>query len=159
MEAAIYPVSVAAMVAVMGGPQAMHIAGATFSDLQAATAHGLPFVVARNVAEAVAPADSGTRQRVSNLIASPTTVKRGKLLSPAAGEKAERLARNTALANDRLANDRLANDCLGDPAAAREWLTEPHVLFGKAPVEAAATDLGARRVERIPFNIEYSLPL
>ena len=79
---------------------------------------------------------------------SPATYKRGERLSPAASERAERLARVAAL----------ARQALGDADAARSWLTEPHPMLGAFPIEVAATDLGARQVERLLLNIEYGLP-
>jgi uncharacterized protein (DUF2384 family) len=71
-------------------------------------------------------------------------------LSPAASERGERLARIVAL----------AHQALGDADQAREWLNAPHPLLGSArPIEVAATDLGARQVERILHNIEYDVPV
>ncbi len=73
----------------------------------------------------------------------------GARLSVAASEKAERLARITAL----------AVEALGDAEQARRWLTEPHPMTGaKTPIELAATDPGARQVEQLLLNIEYDLP-
>lgn len=144
-----YPVDVSQVVDVLGGAQLIHMAGNGLSDLQQAIAHGLPVIVARNVAASVAPTDGAVRQRVTDMIASPATLKRRKTLSAEAGERAERLARISAL----------AVDALGDRAEAQEWLTEKHILFGQPPIDLAATELGARRVERILINIKYSLPL
>ena len=138
-----YPVDVSAVIDVMGGPGLMAMTGTDLIDLQRAIAHGLPVAVARNVATSVAPSDSAARQRVSNLIASPATLKRGKPLSPGASEKAERLARVTAY----------AHDVLGRDGRAQQWLTQFHMLFGAAPIDVASTELGARRVERILTNI------
>lgn len=91
-----------------------------------------------------------TPRCVAALIVSPATYKRSRRLSPAANERAERLARVTAL----------AQQALGDAEEAKLWLTDPHPLLGnRAPIEVAATDLGARQVERILHNIEHSLPV
>ena len=90
------------------------------------------------------------RRRVAAPIVSLATYKRTRRLSPAAGERAERLARVTAL----------AQQALGDADDARTWLTTPHPWRAeRTPIETAATDLGTRLVERILHNIEYSLPV
>jgi putative toxin-antitoxin system antitoxin component (TIGR02293 family) len=78
------------------------------------------------------------------------SLKRRARLSPEASERAERLARIVAL----------ARQALGDEDEARGWLNDPHPLLGAVrPIEIAATDLGARQVERILHNIEYDLPV
>jgi RES domain-containing protein len=49
---------------------------------------------------------------------------------------------------------------LGDADEAWTSLTTAHPLLARrTPIETAATDLGARLVERIPHNIEYGLPV
>jgi putative toxin-antitoxin system antitoxin component (TIGR02293 family) len=112
---------------------------------------GLPRAVVRALATTAVPDhDTDLRRRVAALVASPATLKRSPRLSPAASERAERLARVTAL----------ARQALGDETEAKAWLTEPHPLFGdRPPIEIAATDLGARQVERVLLNIEHGLPV
>lgn len=145
-----YPTDLARVVEVMGGQHVVHLAGGSISDLEHAIAHGLPTEVARNVATSVAPLSSAVRKRVMNMIASPATLKRRKTLSPEASGRAERLARVTAL----------AHQALGDKADGQRWLTEPHMLFGhRPPIDVAGTELGARQVEQMLHNIEYSLPV
>jgi len=54
----------------------------------------------------------------------------------------------------------LAEHVLGSAEEAREWLRQKHPLLGNLPpIEVAATDFGARQVERILHNIEYGLPV
>ncbi len=145
-----YPTDVARVVEVMGGQQLMHLGTNALTDLQTAIAHGLPIAVARNVARSVAPEDASIRKRVMGLVASPATMKRRVTLSPEAGERAERLARVTAM----------TIGALGSPAEAQRWLTQPHMLFGhRPPIDVASTDLGAREVEQMLNDIEYSLPV
>ena len=145
-----YPASVASVVEVMGGRHVVGLAGDGLSDLEQAIEHGLPTVVARNVAASISPSDSVVRKRVMDMIASPATLKRRKTLSPEAGERAERLARITAL----------AQQALGNTEDAQNWLTQPYMLFGhRRPIEVAAIDLGARHVEQMLHDIEYSLPV
>jgi putative toxin-antitoxin system antitoxin component (TIGR02293 family) len=68
----------------------------------------------------------------------------------AEAEPAERLARIVALAEKAWENR----------ADALAFLTEPHpMLDDSTPLEAAATESGARRVERLLVELEYSLPI
>ena len=143
-----YPVAVAKVVEALGG--ATHI-GAGVRDLDqlaAAVARGLPRSVVREVAFRAAPAQGTARGRVAALVVSAATLKRSPTLSPDASARAERLARIAAL----------AQQALGSLDAARTWLTEPHPMLGAMPIEVAATDLGARQVERLLHDIEHDLP-
>lgn len=77
------------------------------------------------------------------------TFKRRVRLTPRESERTERLARVIAS----------AEYVWGDRTEAREWLHAPHPeLEGKAPIEAALTELGARRVESVLDKILYGLP-
>jgi putative toxin-antitoxin system antitoxin component (TIGR02293 family) len=68
----------------------------------------------------------------------------------AASGRAERLTRIVAL----------ARQVLGNADEATDWLNRPHLLLNSArPIKLAATDLGARQVERILRNIEHGLPV
>jgi putative toxin-antitoxin system antitoxin component (TIGR02293 family) len=146
-----YPLEVAKVAAALGGSRALGADVRTLGDLAKAVAQGLPRAVVRALATTAVPDhDTDLRRRVAALVASPATLKRSTRLSPAASERAERLARVTAL----------ALQALGDEAEAKAWLTEPHPLFGdRPPIEIAATDLGARQVERVLLNIEHGLPV
>ena len=54
----------------------------------------------------------------------------------------------------------MAVQALDDVDEAKVWLNTPHPLLGLAwPIDLAATDLGARQVERILHNIEHGLPV
>ncbi len=145
-----YPLDVGKVAATLGGPAAIGAAPATVVELAAAVARGLPRAVVGKLVANAAPDDPHLRKRIAALVASPATLKRGARLSPAASERAERLARVVAL----------AHQALGDAETAQRWLNEPHPLLGNSsPIEVAATDLGARQVERILHNIEYDLPV
>jgi putative toxin-antitoxin system antitoxin component (TIGR02293 family) len=145
-----YPLEVAKVSAALGGSRALGTRIATIEQLIAAVARGLPRTVVPQLAAHAAPDNAELRRRVAALIVSPATYKRSTRLSPAASERAERLARVTAL----------AQQALGDAEEAKLWLTDPHPLLGShAPIEVAATDLGARQVERILHNIEHGLPV
>jgi putative toxin-antitoxin system antitoxin component (TIGR02293 family) len=146
-----YPLEVSKVAAALGGSQALGADVRTLGDLAEAVERGLPRAVVRALASIAVPDHDGDlRRRVAALVASPATLKRSARLSPAASERAERLARVAALARQALA----------DEAEAKAWLTEPHPLFGgRPPIEIAATDLGARQVERVLLNIEHGLPV
>lgn len=143
-----YPVPVVEVVEALGGAKALGGKVTDLADLTAAVARGFPRSVVREVAAGAAPAGGTVRSRVAALVASPATLKRSDRLSPDASARAERLARVVAL----------AHRALGSVDEARAWLTGSHPLLGAMPIELAATDLGARQVEQILHNIEYSLP-
>lgn len=143
-----YPVAVEKVAAALGGERALGAKLATVDDLHAAVRRGLPRGVVRELAKA-ASHGRDERLRVAHLVASEATLKRVEVLSAAASERAERLARVVAL----------ARDALGDPGRAQDWLHRPNpVLAGAPPILLAATDLGARQVEQVLANIEYGLP-
>jgi putative toxin-antitoxin system antitoxin component (TIGR02293 family) len=137
----IYPLDALKVAAALGGSRTLGADIRTIGDLAEAVGRGLPRAVVRALATTAAPdCDTDLRRRVAALVASPATLKHSARLSPAASERAERLARVAAL----------AQQALGDEAEAKAWLTEPHPLFGdRPPVEIAATDLGAWQVERV----------
>ncbi|HJS84088.1 MAG TPA: antitoxin Xre/MbcA/ParS toxin-binding domain-containing protein [Acetobacteraceae bacterium] len=145
-----YPVTVAKVAAALGGARTLGALPSTVGELAEAVAHGLPRGVVREIAANAAPRGKEARQMVADLVVSSATLKRNERLSPSASERAERLARIVAL----------AQQTLGDEDQARSWLNEPHSLLGgRPPIHVAATDLGARQVERILVNIEYGLPI
>jgi putative toxin-antitoxin system antitoxin component (TIGR02293 family) len=52
-----------------------------------------------------------------------------------------------------------AEDVWDDRADAREWLNKTHPeLNYRTPLEAAATEAGARRVEEILGRLRYGIP-
>lgn len=145
-----YPVEVDKVMAALGGARVVGSAPHTVVELAAAVARGFPGAVVPELAANAAPDDSAARRRVAALVTSVASLKRSPKLSPAASERAERLARVVAL----------AHQALGDGDEARVWLNAPHLLLGSAlPIDVAATDLGARQVERILHNIEHDLPV
>lgn len=144
-----YPVTVEKVAATLGGRKALGVAIGSLGALAAAVEQGLPRAVVQAVAAHAAPAGSALRQRVAALVVSPATYKRSPRLSAAASERAERLARVVAL----------AGQALGSLEEAQGWLAAPHPMLGdRPPIEVAATDLGARQVERLLLNIEHGLP-
>jgi putative toxin-antitoxin system antitoxin component (TIGR02293 family) len=79
-----------------------------------------------------------------------TWKRRSKRLSVDESERTERLAR--VLAHAEFAWD--------DRDQAREWMNKPHrELRNSTPLEAARTELGARRVENLLDKLYYGLPV
>jgi len=145
-----YPLEVGKVMAALGGPGVVGSKPETVVELAEAVARGLPRGVVQQLAANAASADGQARGRIAALITSPASLKRRAVLSPAASERAERLARVVAL----------AHQAFDDAGEARAWLNAPHELLGSAdPIAVAATDLGARQVERLLHNIEHDLPV
>jgi putative toxin-antitoxin system antitoxin component (TIGR02293 family) len=145
-----YPVEVGNVTAALGGAVAVGSTSAMLIELAAVVAQGLPGEVVPALAANAAPDETDARRRVAALITSASSLKRRDRRSPAASERAERLAGIVALAQQ-------ARD---DADLARVWLSEPHPLLAASrPIEVSATDLGARQVERILHNIEHDLPV
>ncbi|MDA8052041.1 MAG: DUF2384 domain-containing protein [Rhodospirillales bacterium] len=145
-----YPLEVRKVVAALGGARTIGSSPETVGELAAVVAAGLPRGVVSELAANVAPEDPAARRRVAALVTSPASFKRRQRLSPEASARAERLARIVAL----------AWEAFGDAGEASGWLSTPHPLLGSArPIDVAASDLGARQVERILHNIEHDLPV
>ena len=88
-------------------------------------------------------------QDFAALFTSVSTMKRPGPLPLAAGERVQRVARLTALAERTFGNQ--------DKGIA--WLTTAHPMLGRAtPLALAKTEIGARQVERLLTNILFDLP-
>ena len=145
-----YPIDIGKVTAALGGPRVLGTVPHSLPELAAAVAQGLPRGVVHEIAAHAAPLGGDLRNKVAALVVSRATYKRSQRLSPIASERAERLARVVAL----------AAQALGSKDEARTWLNAPHPLLGnRTPIEIAASDLGARQVERILINIEHGLPV
>ncbi|MBX9699932.1 MAG: DUF2384 domain-containing protein [Acetobacteraceae bacterium] len=119
--------------------------------IEKAVEQGLPRTALRHVAECLA---GGDRTKVARLewgvVPKTTLERREKQLSPEESERTERVARLFVH----------ARRALGTEAEAREFMTAPHpMLDGRSPLDAARTDLGTRRTERILNALEYGLAL
>jgi putative toxin-antitoxin system antitoxin component (TIGR02293 family) len=83
------------------------------------------------------------------VIPAATWKRRQKRLSRQESERIERLARVLAF----------AEYVLDDRDEARQWMNAPHrELEGKSPLEAAQTEIGARRVESVLNKLLFGLP-
>jgi len=138
------------VVATLGGRRVLRVQISTIAQLSALVLRGLPLQSLRRVSAHYPAAE---RARVERLVAPRTTLlrrERAGILSPEESERLERMARVTAL----------AEHVLESQADAQQFLTSPHPLLeGRAPIDVAVSDLGARRVEDVLWRLEFSLPV
>ena len=144
-----YP-TIEAIVAALGGTRILNEDVRTMADLSRLVVAGLPFASLRRVS---ARFPDVVRSRVEQLVVPRTTMLRREqsgVLSTEESERLERIARVTTL----------AEEVLESREEAQAFMMEPHPLLdGQAPIELAATDLGARRVESVLWRMEYGLPV
>jgi putative toxin-antitoxin system antitoxin component (TIGR02293 family) len=134
---------------VMGGVAILGSEVRSFHDLELSVAEGLPKIALRRTVERVYSTASEVREAIYRIVPE-ATFKRRTLLSREEGERTERLARVIAA----------AEYVLDDRDDAREWLTKPHPELGnRSPLEAAQSELGARRVEQVLDSLLYGLPV
>jgi putative toxin-antitoxin system antitoxin component (TIGR02293 family) len=119
--------------------------------IEKAVENGLPRQALRHVAELIAGGDKAKASALERSVVPKTTLeRRERKLSPQESERTERIARLFVH----------ARRALGTEAEAREFMTAPHPeLDGRSPLDAAKTDLGARRVEQVLNALEYGLAL
>ena len=118
-------------------------------ELDEAVSKGLPKSALRNTVRRVYDEPASQRRAMYNVVPEATYKRRRDRLSAAESERTERLARIIAAA-EYVWNDR---------EDARAFLLNPHwELGGKSPIQAAASELGAREVETILFRIFYGIP-
>ena len=139
-----------AVAKVMGGARVLKVTVRSAADLERLVASGLPVGVVEFTLAYVVE-DPFTRKRVKNALVPPATLKRRKVvLSPEESARFERVARAMAV----------AESVWEDHADAQRFMTTPHPLLeGRAPIEVAETELGARRVEDVLAALEYALPV
>ncbi len=120
----------------------------TLSDLAQAVDRGLPKGALRRTVRRVTTAPGAARKLMAAVVPE-ATYKRRTRLTPHESERTERLARVIAA----------AEYAWDDRESAHEWLKAPHPeLNGRTPLEAARSELGARRVESILDALVYGLP-
>ena len=134
---------------VLGGRPVLRSTIRTWADLERVVRAGLPKRSLQLVARRALEPGKPVNEFVYSVVP-PATFKRRNRLSADESERTERLARVIALA-----------EALWDgKSEARIFLNRPHPLLdGHTPLEAARTELGARRVERLLHDIEHGLPL
>jgi len=145
----VYP-AIESVVEMLGGARILRARVRTLMDLAQLVSNGLPFRSLRAVAERY---PEPYRRRIEQLVVPRTTLQRREasgVLSPEESERLERVARLSAL----------AEYVWESRDAAQQWLTTPLPLLGnEVPLDLAATDLGARRVEDVLWKLEHSLPV
>ncbi len=120
------------------------------SDLEAAVSAGLPKSSLDNLSARLHVDRKIASAYKFKIVPQATWKRRGKRLSPDESERTERLAR--VLAHAEFVWD--------DREQAREWMNKPHrELQDSTPLEAARTELGARRVEDLLDKLFYGLPV
>lgn len=133
---------------VMGGTAILGSRIRSIGDLERTIAYGLPKRALRLTAERISSSIGDARRLMSSIVPE-ATYKRRTRLSPAEGERTERLARVIAF----------AEYAWDDRDDAREWMTKKHPELGKrTPLESAMTELGARRVEELLERLYYGIP-
>jgi putative toxin-antitoxin system antitoxin component (TIGR02293 family) len=132
---------------IMGGEPVLKASVHSMLDLHRVILGGVPKAAVTHLGRLYA--DVMPSQDFAALFTSASTMKRPGPLSLAAGERVQRVARLTALA-ERAFDSR-------DKGVA--WLTTAHPMLGRAtPLELARTEIGARQVERLLANILFDLP-
>ncbi|MDE1009737.1 MAG: DUF2384 domain-containing protein [Paraburkholderia fungorum] len=134
-----------AVAAVMELRQVPH----TLAELEALVRDGLPKSALRAGVEHATQGADARRALLARIIPEATYKRRRDRLTPDESEKAERLARIVAT----------TAYVWNDEEDAREFLSTPHPeLEGRAPLDVALTELGARRVEELLWKLFYGLP-
>jgi putative toxin-antitoxin system antitoxin component (TIGR02293 family) len=128
--------------------EVLGIKATTIRDLALVVERGLPKkALSRTVNRVML--ERGAARKFLIRVVPEATFKRRVRLSLQESERTERLARVIAA----------AEYVWDDRKDAREWLNSPHSeLDGKPPLQAAMTELGARRAEELLNRIFYGLP-
>jgi putative toxin-antitoxin system antitoxin component (TIGR02293 family) len=134
---------------VLGGRHILGRPVRSLLELNDAVERGLPKSTLRNVARRVFSDAAEQRAMMHRIVPEATYKRRRERLSPAESERTERVARVIAM----------AEEVWQDRARARHFLITPHPeIGGKAPIDAAFTELGARQAEEVMARILYGLP-
>jgi putative toxin-antitoxin system antitoxin component (TIGR02293 family) len=122
----------------------------TVGELESAVAAGLPKRSLERLASRLHDDRRAASAYKYKVVPSATWKRRTKRLSVKESEKTERLARVLAA----------AEFVWDDRELARAWMSKAHrELGGEAPIEAARTELGARRVEELLDKLFFGLPV
>jgi putative toxin-antitoxin system antitoxin component (TIGR02293 family) len=133
---------------ILGGPKILRYDVSSLADLQKVVAEGLPIRSLDETAKYVSNGPRAAAALKDRLVPRATRSRRTRL-KIGESEKVERIARLMALAEQVWENT----------IDARAFMNESHpMLEGRSPLEMAATELGARRVERLLMQLEYGLP-
>lgn len=135
---------------IMGGRSILGKSIASIEDLEKIVGEGLPKAALRTTVRRIFFIPGEANRCLYRIIPEATYKRRTGKLRVIESERTERLARVIAAA-EAVWDD--GND-------AREWLTSPHPeLRGRAPIDCALSELGARQVESVLDRLQYGLPL
>lgn len=147
MSAATTLIDPHAVAEAMGGETVLKTPVHSMLDLHNVIVHGVPKAAVAFLGKTFAHVMPS--QDFAAIFTSASTMKRAGPLSLAAGERVQRVARLTALAERAFGNR--------DKGVA--WLTTAHPMLGRStPLDLARTEIGARQVERLLANILHDLP-
>lgn len=122
----------------------------SFSALDDLVRSGLPKSALRLSIARIGRSADERKTLLNSIIAEATYKRRSARLTPAESERAERLARIFAT----------AQYVWDDEDQAREFLHAPHpMLQDRTPLDVSMSELGARRVEELLWNLFYGLPV
>ncbi len=135
---------------VMGGKSVLGRTVTSIEDLEEIVGEGLPKAALRITVRRVFAAAREANRCLYRIVPEATYKRRSGKLRVIESERTERLARVIAS----------AEAVWDDQNDAREWLTTLHPeLGGRAPIECALTELGARQVESLVDRLQYGLPV
>jgi putative toxin-antitoxin system antitoxin component (TIGR02293 family) len=122
----------------------------TTSELDLIVQRGLPKEALERTLNQLYSEHGEWKRFQAKVVPIATWKRRRSKLSTIESERTERLARVAAMANETWN---------GDEEAAREWLKTAHPELGqKTPLDAALTEIGARRVEALLTSLYHGLP-
>ena len=134
----------------LGGERILKRKVRSLADLQETVSAGLPKTALRHCVSHVLPNPREARNFLYKVIPEATYKRRRSVLKLMESERTERLARVVAA----------AEHVWDDTDESREFLISTHPLLGgKAPIDLARTELGARRVEELLESIFHGLPV
>src|SRR5579862_98935 len=121
----------------------------TVHDLESAVSAGLPKRALERLSTRLYRDARTANAYKYKVVPQATWKRRSSRLSVKESERTERLARVHAA----------AEYVWDDRSLAREWMNKPHHELGdQTPLEAARTELGARRVEALLDKLYFGLP-
>ncbi len=133
---------------ILGGRKILKREVRSLRDLNDLVQAGLPKAALSFFVARAANDKPGRDRLLQHVVARATLARRQRLLSRRESEKVERLARVVAT----------ANYVWDDAEEAREFLHRPHPMLGdRAPIDHAASELGAREVEDLLWRLYHGI--